>query len=156
MTQEELLKVYLAEGYDEKYFSYFLEEWNANLDVITAGDEKRATELSFETMKEFMHQLSMGYSAEWAYAYAIQREDIDYPHDVLEEVSKIHKISEDDLMLFAKSQKQGEVFEKILIDIWNGEIVSKGLAYDQAVEYVQHHSDIHEEEFEGEEDPKLL
>ena len=144
MTQEELLKVYLADGYDEKYFPYFLDEWNANLFVQINEDEQRATELSFDFMKEFMHQISMGYSVEWAHAYATEREDIDYPDNVLEEISEeeYDKISEDDLMLFAKSQNQGELFEKILMDIRNGEIEPKGLAYDYASEYVQQYNEL--------------
>lgn len=144
MTKEELLKVYLAEGYDEKYFPYFLDEWNANLFVQINEDEQRATELSFDFMKEFMHQISMGYSAEWAHAYAQMRDEIDYPENVLEEVceERYYKISENDLIIFAKSQNQGELFEKILLDIRNGEIVPKGLAYDYAIEYVQQYNEL--------------
>lgn len=141
MTQEELLKVYLAEGYDEKYFPYFLEEWEANLDIITDGDEQRATELSFEFMKEFMNQLSMGFSSEWAYAYAQLRDEVDYPHDVLEEVSKDYTISEEDLMLFAKSQDKGDLFEKVLIEYWQ-EPRTNALAYDYASEYVQQYNEL--------------
>lgn len=142
--KEELLSVYLEQGYDKKYFSYFLEEWEDNLEGIIDIDEQRATELSFEFMKEFMHQLSMGHSVEWAYEYTKEREDIDYPHDVLEKVSesRYYKISENDLMLFAKSQNQGELFEKILMDIRNGEIEPKQLAYDYAVGYVQQYNEL--------------
>jgi len=141
MTQEELLKVYLAEGYDEKYFSYFLEDWKGNLEGIVDIDEQRATELSFNYMKEFMHQISMGYSAEWAHAYATEREDIDYPDNVLEEVSKDYTISEEDLMLFAKSQGKGELFEKVLIEFWQ-DAHPDALAYDYASDYVQQYNEL--------------
>lgn len=145
MTQEELLKVYLAKGYDEKYFSYFLDEWNANLFVQIDEDKQRATELSFDFMKEFMHQISMGYSAEWAHAYATEREDIDYPENVLEEVSKDYTISEEDLDLFAKSQHNGELFEKVLKLAWlrdDDDYRTDGLVYDYAIDYVNKYNEI--------------
>lgn len=145
MTQEELLKVYLAKGYDEKYFSYFLDEWKENLEYSDEEDEQLATEQSFQFMETFALQISLGYSADWARQYALAKEQIDYPHNVLEIINEFYSISEEDLDLFAKSQHKGELFEKVLKLAWlrdDDDYRTDGLVYDYAIDYVNKYNEI--------------
>jgi hypothetical protein len=145
MTQEELLKVYLAEGYDKKYFPLFYEEWKENLEYSDEEDEQLATEQSFQFMETFALQVSLGYSAGWARQYALAKEQIDYPHNVLEIINEFYSISEEDLDLFAKSQHNGELFEKVLKLAWlrdDDEYRTEGLVYDYAIDYVKQYNEI--------------
>ncbi len=124
MTQEELLKVYLAEGYDEKYFSYFLEDWKGNLEGIVDIDEQRATELSFEFMKEFIHQLSLGHSCGWANGYAGNK--ISDPYFDITDDSMVGEIlakvdDEDkrkDLEVFVKEFNEDDIFNFAYVEAW--------------------------------------
>lgn len=86
----------------------------------------------------------MGYSADWAKQYAYAKDQINYPHNVLETISECYKVSDEDLDLFAKLQRQGEMFEEVLKLAWHHEVYyrTEDLVYDFAINYVEQYDEM--------------
>lgn len=130
MTQEELKQKYLAKGYDEKYFPYFFDEWESNVDIVTNGDEQQAIELAFVFVDIFNAQAALGHSVEWSQKYAsisALEKDIDFSDDYL--VAEILECVDrekwrHDLEIFVKDFKKDEVFNFAYVEAWECDTLS--------------------------------